>query len=312
MVYREGDEVTAFAPATVANLGPGFDVLALALRELGDRVTARRVEGEGIRISKVSGDGGRLPREASANTGGIAAAAVLKWAGIEVGVELEIEKGLPLSSGLGSSAASAAAAAWAVNRLLGSPLEEMDLIEACLEAEAAVSGPHADNVAASVLGGLVLIRSVDPLDVVKLPVPKGLTAVVVTPDFELSTREAREVLPRTVPLESMVANQAALAGLVSACHSGDLELLARCLEDRVVTPARAPLIPGCSEVMEAAREAGALGSGLSGSGPSVFALCEGPEDAGKVARSMSDAYRKAGLVSSLVISPADGPGARKV
>jgi len=312
MKHQTGEELTAFAPATVANLGPGFDVLALALREPGDRVTARLAGEGGVRIAGITGDEGKLPTEVSANTAGIAAVHVLKWAGVDVGVELRLEKGLPLGSGLGSSAASAAAAAWAVNRLLGSPLQGDDLVEACLEAETVVSGRHADNVAASVLGGLVMIRSVDPLDIVRLPVPEGLTAIVVTPDFELPTRKAREVLPAAVPLESMVANQASLAGLVSACHSGDLELLSRCLEDRVVTPVRAELIPGCSGVMEAARENGALGSGLSGSGPSVFALCKGPEMARPIARSMSEAYKKAGLISSVVISPALSPGAREV
>jgi homoserine kinase len=305
------ESVTAFAPATVANLGPGFDVLGLAMSEPGDRVTARLFDGEGVRIVAVTGDDGKLPVDAENNTAGIAAMMTLKLAGVRVGVELELEKGLPLGSGLGSSAASAAAASWAVNRLIGSPLMEIDLVEASLEAETAVSGRHADNVAPAILGGLVMIRTVDPLDIVRLPVPEGLTVVVVTPEFEVPTRKAREVLPKKVPFQEMVENQAALAGLVSACHSGDMALLGRCLVERIVTPARAPLIPGSADVMDAANLAGAVGSGLSGSGPSVFALCDGPEMAPEVAGAMTDAYAKAGLVSLVAISSADCPGARE-
>ncbi|MDX1388966.1 MAG: homoserine kinase [Acidobacteriota bacterium] len=301
---------TAFAPATVANLGPGFDVLGLALHEPGDRVTARLVEGEDVRIVSITGDGGKLPTDAEQNTAGIAAAVTLKLAGVRTGIELELEKGLPLGSGLGSSAASAAAAAWAVNRLIGSPLMELDLVEACLEAETAVSGRHADNVAAAVMGGIVMVRSVDPLDVVGLPVPRGLMVAVVTPDFVLNTSAGRKALPRSVSIPEMVANQAALAGLVSALYMGDLALLGRSLEERIVTPARTPLIPGAQEVIEAANLAGVIGSGLSGSGPSVFAFCENRDVAGEVAGAMVEAYSKAGLASQVVVSPAGCPGAR--
>ncbi len=303
--------ITAFAPATVANLGPGFDVLGLALHEPGDRVTARVIEGKDVRIASITGDDGELPTDAKRNTAGIAATITLKLAGVTTGIELELEKGLPLGSGLGSSAASAAAAAWAVNRLIGSPLMDLDLVEACLEAETVVSGRHADNVAAAVMGGLVMVRSVDPLDVVRLPVPRGLTIAVVTPDFVLHTAEGREALPKTVSLQEMVANQAALAGLVSAFYMGDMALLGRSLEEHIVTPARTPLIPGAKEVIEAANLAGALGSGLSGSGPSVFALCEDHEIARDVAGAMAEAYSKAGLASQVIVSPADCPGARE-
>ena len=313
MSARElGRSVRAFAPATVANLGSGFDVLGLALMGAGDTVTARLVAGPGVRIASVSGDGGRLSTDAALNTAGIAATHTLRRAGMDAGIELEIAKGLPLGSGLGSSAASAAAAAWAVNVLLGSPLRRAELIAPCVEAEAAVSGRHADNVAPAMLGGLVLVRSVDPLDLVRLPVPDGLMLAVVTPKFELQTRKARQVLPRQVPLESLVHNTANLAALVSAFFSNDLTLLARCLPDAVVTPVRAQLIPGCLEVIEAALEAGALASSISGSGPSVFAFCRSGRGARDVGTAMSAAFAAAGLESSVVISPADCPGARRV
>lgn len=304
------DELKVFAPATVANLGPGFDVLGLALEQPGDTVAVRRSAGSGVRIASIEGDGGVLPRESGKNTAGIAAVEVLRRADSRLGVELDVVKGMPLGSGLGSSAASAAAAAVGVNRLLGDPLTPLDLVACCVEAETAVSGRHADNVAPAVLGGLVLVRTVDPLDVWRLPVPSNLYIVVVTPVFELPTRLARAALPDTVPMGTVVQNSANLAALIHALHSNDIELLGRALVDKIVTPARAPLIPGCDRVIEAARDAGALASSISGAGPSVFALCASNDRTDAVATAMSEAFSGAGLTSSAVISPADCPGAR--
>lgn len=304
-------EVKAFAPATVSNLGPGFDVLGLAIREPGDTVVARVGTGPGVRIRRIEGDGGKLPQEADANTAGIAAAAVLRRAGIDMGVELELHKGLPIGSGLGSSAASAVAAAYAVNLLVGSPLRKQQLIEPCLEAEAKVAGRHADNVAPCLLGGLVLVRSVDPLDVVRLPVPEGLTIVVCVPAFELSTRKAREALPAEVPLQAMVRNAANLSALVSALYGGDIDLIGRCIVDDVVTPARAALIPGATDVMDGAMGAGALASSISGAGPTIFALCHSTSSAKRVGLVMQRAFAAAGLESKLHVSPLDCPGVRR-
>ena len=312
MVRGSGDEVTAFAPATVANVGLGFDILGMAVDGAGDRVTARRVRREGVRLVGVTGDGGRLPREAEKNTAGIAALATLRKAGIRAGIELELEKGLPIGSGLGSSAASAAAAAFAVNRLVGSPLRKGELIGPCIEAEAAVSGPHADNVAPSLLGGLVLVRSLEPLEVLRLPLPEGLMLAIVSPDFALETREARAILPESVPLRALVRNTANVAAFVSACYSGDLALLARCIEDEVVTPVRAALIPGGLDVIRAALDTGALGSSISGAGPAVFALCRSLLSARAAAAAMTEAFARAGLASTTLLSPADCPGARRV
>jgi len=303
--------VRAFAPATVANLATGLDVLGLAIDGPGDTVTARRVSGTGVRITAVTGDGGRLPTDVDHNTAGIAARATLRRAGVEAGVELTLHKGLPLGSGMGGSAASAAAAAFAVNRLVGSPLRKGQLVEPCLEAEAVVSGCHADNVAPSLLGGLILVRSLKPLDLVRLPVPEGLAVAVASPAFEIETRAAREVLPKEVPLAALVRNTANIAGLVAACFSGDFTLLGRCIADDVVTPARAALIPGCDEVIRAALDHGALGSSISGSGPAVFALCRSRRSAREVAAAMRRAFARAGLQSETVVSPADCPGVRE-
>lgn len=305
--------VRAFAPATVSNLGSGFDVLGLALSGAGDTVTARLIPGNEVRIARISGDGGILPHEAERNTAGIAAAATLRRAGIEAGVELEIEKGLPIGSGLGSSAASAAAAAFAVNILVGSPLRKAELIEPCLEAEASVAGRHGDNIAPALLGGLILVRSVDPPDLLRIPVPEGMMVVVVTPAFELPTRAAREALPQMVPLREMVRNTANVATLIAACYSGDLTLFGRGVADEVITPVRARLIPGAQEVMQAALDAGALGSSISGAGPSIFALAHSGRRAESIAEAMITAFRDSGgLDSRVIISPGDSPGVRRL
>ena len=304
--------VTAFAPATVANLGPGFDVLGLAVQSLGDTVSVQRSQVSGVRVTQITGDDGALPKDPQKNTAAVAARAVLEAAGIDAGLELTIEKGLPLCSGLGSSAASAAAAAFATNALLGSPLRKVELIGPCVEAEAVVSGRHADNVAPALLGGLVLVRSVDPVDVVRLPVPEGVTVVVVTPNCSLPTKEARDALPEAVSIPSMVEQSAQLAAFVSACYAGDLPLLSRSLPDPVVTPSRLPLIPGAEQAIEAALGAGALGASISGAGPSLFALCRSARSADRVALALSSAFLAVGLESSVHVSPADCPGARRV
>ncbi len=291
--------VRALGPATVANLCAGFDVLGLALDGPGDVVEARPLAGAGVRIGSITGDGGRLPRDAERNTAGVAAREVLRRAGADLGVELHVAKGLPLGSGLGSSAASAAAAAVAVNRLLGDPLDRTSLVAACVEAEAVVSGRHADNVAPALLGGLVLVP---------LPVPAEVVVVVATPAFELETRAARAVLPDRVPLSRLVAAAANLGALVAACAAGDLELLSRSLVDEVVGPARAPLIPGCEAVIDAAARAGALGAGISGAGPSMFALCRA-DRADPVATAMRSAFSAAGLASTARASPLRSAGA---
>ena len=303
---------TAFAPATVANFGPGFDVIGLAIDGIGDTVTVRKSATSGVSIRQIHGDNGALPTDPTQNTAAIAAAETLKAAGVEANIEIDLHKGLPLCSGLGSSAASAAAAAYATNLLIGSPLRKVDLIGPCIEAEAAVSGRHADNVAPALLGGLVLIRSTEPPDLIRLPLPDGLTVVVVTPDYELPTKKARAVLPTDVPLTTMVTSTAQVAGLVSACYTGDLSLLSRSLEDNVVTPARIGLIPGGQAALDAALGAGALGASISGAGPSLFALCRSPRSAESAALAMKAEVESTGTAASVHISPASCPGVRRV
>lgn len=304
------EEVRAFAPASVANLGVGFDLLGLSLQGRGDIVRVVRSARPGVRLVSVTGDEGRLPREPERNTACIAAAATMRAAGLEVGLDLHLEKGLPLGSGLGSSAASAVAAALATNALLGGPLRRSELVAPCVEAEAVVSGRHADNVAPSLLGGLILIRAMDPLDLVRLPLPAELYLAVVTPDVQLHTKASRAALPPSVALSERVRSAANIAAFTAACFSQDLALMSRCFEPDAITEARSKLIVGCEAALTAARAGGALGSGISGSGPSLFALCRSKESATRVAERMQDVFRGVGHRSEALISPAECPGAR--
>jgi len=307
-------EMSARAPATIGNVGPGFDVLGLALGGPGDVVTARRAEHNDVRIVSIEGDGGALPTEVTKNTAGIAAVHTRRLAGSGgFGIDLIIRKGIALESGLGSSAASAAAAAYAVNLLLGSPLRKVDLIAPCIEAEAAVSGRHADNIAPALLGGLVLVRSTgEHPQVQRLPVPDSLRVVVLSPDAKVPTKQARAVLPVTIPLEARTRNAANIAAMISACYSGDLGLLSGCIEDNIVTDARLPLIPGGAEALDAAKIAGAIGASISGAGPALFAFCHSEDAAKNVHGAMIASLGESGVEATGFISSADCPGVRTV
>jgi homoserine kinase len=284
-------EVTAFAPATVSNVACGFDVLGFALASPGDEVTARLVPA-GVHIDGIAGDDGRLPRDAARNTAGVAAQALLTACGERRGVALTIRKGLPLASGLGGSAASAAAAVVAVNALfeLHAPIDT--LVACALEGERLGAGSaHADNIAPALCGGFVLVRCPSPPDIIRLPVPAGLTAVVVHPDLEIETAKARALLGDTVPLADAIRQWANLGALIDGLHRGDFAQIARSLEDTIAEPRRAPLVPGLAAIKRAALDAGALGCSLSGSGPSLFALCRSTAEAEQVASAMSAAVR---------------------
>jgi len=303
--------VTAFAPATVSNVACGFDVLGFALNEPGDEVTANWRD-RGVRIDNILNDGGRLPRDAAKNTAGVAAAAVLRTIGERRGVALTIRKGLPLSSGLGGSAASAVAAAVAVDALANARLSREALLTCAFEGERDGAGSaHADNIAPCLYGGFVLVRRPDPPDVVRLPVPASLTAVVVHPDLEIETARARALLGTTVALADAIRQWANLGAFVDALHRGDLSLLARALEDTIAEPKRASLVPGLASIKKAATDAGALGCSLSGSGPSLFALCDGRAVADRVAAAMTLAVTKEiGGSPRTYVSPIAAQGAR--
>ena len=301
----------AFAPASTSNLAVGFDLLGHPVGPAGDRVTATRRERPGVVMGPVTGCAGPLPTDPAANTAGAAVQRLLAEHAPELGVELAIEKGIPLGSGMGGSAASAVAAVVAANALLPRPLPTAALFPCALVGEMVASGAaHGDNAAPSLFGGLVLVRSVDPPDVVSLPAPPALRCVLVLPRLRLDTRDARAVLPASVPLGDLVHQCANLAGVIAGCFSGDLALIGRSLRDVVVEPHRARLIPGFAAVQAAAMEAGALGCSISGGGPSLFAWCDGDGVAHRVRGEMMRVFGEHRLETDAWISPVDGPGAR--
>ena len=306
---------TAFAPATVSNVACGFDVLGFALGSPGDEVTARFVDdATAVRIDEIVGDKGRLPRDAAKNTAGVAAQTLLTRLGERRGIALTIRKGLPLSSGLGGSAASAVAAVVAVDALLGANTPRDTLLTCAFEGERIGAGSaHGDNIAPCLYGGFVLVRHANPPDIVPLPVPDGLVAVVVHPHLEIETAHARALLGDSVRLPDAIQQWANLGAFVDALHTSDFDLLARTLEDSVAEPKRAPLIPGLANIKKAATDAGALGSSISGSGPSIFALCRGRATADRVATAMTAAVAtEIGGESQVYVSAISSRGARVI
>lgn len=290
--------IEAYAPATVSNLGPGFDCLGLAVHGPGDIVRARRRTQPGVVLSKISGDGGRLPLAADRNTACVAVTTMLERLGLAdtLGVELELIKGLPLGSGLGSSGASACAALVASVAALQLQVGVETLIESARVAEAAACGsPHPDNVAPCLMGGIVLIAATDPLRVISLPVPEHLLLTIYTPGCEVRTADARAVLPRQVGLDAVVRQAARLGMLVHALHVGDLQLLGEAIVDDLVEPARAHLIPGFLDAKINALEAGALACTISGAGPTVFALAESNERAQALLGILDESFTHAGV-----------------
>ncbi len=308
----------ASAAATVANLGPGYDTLGLCLEGPRDVVEVERTDTGRVELVEVTGDGGALARRAEDNCATVAAQAVLEGvargvAGPDAGLRVWLHKGLPLGSGLGSSAASSVAGALAAARALGWEGPREALLDACREGERLATGtPHPDNVAPSLLGGLVVCvpRGGERVEVVRAATPRGLWVAAVKPAVTVRTAEARAALPVAVPLEDAVANVANAAGLVAALGRGDLAAAGRCLEDRLATPYRARNIPAYDEVVAAARRAGAAGAGISGSGPTVFALCAGRAAADEAAAAMKAAFEVAGHGATALVSPVDEGGAR--
>ncbi len=315
------ERVRVHAPATLSNLGPGFDVLGLAIEEPGDHVAAEWSDTPGVDIVEVRGDEGRLTSDPTRNVVGIAASAALAVfdaaapAARPAGVRLWLEKRMPLASGLGSSAASSVGGALAVNELLGGALDRDQLIAAALEGERAVSGGvHADNVAPCVTGGIVLIRALAPLELLSLPVPDALRVAVVHPHTAVVTSEARRlVVERRFEIAQVVANLGQLGALVTALHRGDLDLFGRAISDALVEPIRAPLVPGFAAAKQAALDAGALGCSLSGSGPSVFAFAASDDHAAELAGCLSKQFSAvAGLDSDTYVGRINLRGACRV
>lgn len=303
--------IKAFAPASVGNIGIGFDIMGLALEKPGDEVIARKSDTPGLRITKITGAGGKLPYEPEQNTAGMAVLRLLQHLGeTGRGIELEIHKKMPINSGLGSSAASAAAATLAVSELLRTGLSKRELLPFAWAGEQIASGgAQGDNIAPSLLGGIILIRDNATFDVHRLHVPRGLFVVVVHPKMELRTRDARAILNPEVPLEKHIRHNANLASFVVGLFNGDLGLVGRSLRDEIIEPQRAAMIPGFYDVQEAAMMEGALGCSISGAGPSVFALCANSLVAENVSTAMQQAFGKHQLESQIYISLVNQEGA---
>ena len=298
------------APGGIGNFGPGLDILGCAVEGLADRVWAVLDDDRsGVRIDRPGHID--LPRDASRHASGIAATEVLRICGrSDVGISLRIEKGLPLSGGQGGSAASAVAAAVAVDILLGKTLTTEELIGAALLAETKVSGHHADNVIPALVGGIVLIRSLEDMDFVRLAVPDQLRIVLVHPGYRVSTHDARRALPEWVDRPTTIHQMAQVGAIVNALATGDLELLGRAIDDRLAEPVRTPLLPGFMEAKRAAIEAGALGCGISGAGPSAFALVDDERIGEEVVRAMIDAYAMRNVKAEGRVTRVDERGAR--
>ena len=307
--------IAAFAPATVSNVACGFDVLGFALDTPGDVVIAEAAPTSGVEIAEIEGDGGRLSHDPRRNTAGAATLALLERLGAARGIRLAVHKGVPLASGVGSSGASAVAAVVAVNELLGRPAPLEVLLECAMQGEVVGCGAaHPDNVAPSLYGGFVLARATTPPDVIRLPVPDGLCCAVLHPHLEVQTGEARALLGDTVPLRAAVRQWGNVGALVAGLFLNDLPLVARTLEDHVAEPKRAHLVPGFADVKQAAHHAGAMGCSLSGSGPSIFALCSSLDRAELAGEAMRAAFAAVtdGVGSDLWISPVGRRGARIV
>jgi homoserine kinase len=301
------NEIKIFCPASVANVSCGFDVLGFCLDQVGDEMIIRKTDKKGIHILKIEGQD--LPLETHKNVAGVAALALLEEHEAPCGFEIEIYKKIKAGSGIGSSAASSAGAVFGINELLGRPFTNKELINFAMKGEELASGSaHADNVSPVLLGGFTLVRSAKQADVIALPSPSELYATVLHPKIELKTSDARAVLKKNILLEKAIEQWGNLAALVSGLYSEDYELIGRSLVDVVIEPHRSALIPGFKNLKEAAIQNGALGSGISGSGPSIFALSKGENTAQIVGESMSKEFKSLDIDFEIHISKINPKG----
>ncbi len=305
------NKITIFAPATVANVSCGFDSLGFAVEAVGDEMTFTKTVNKGVKITKITG--ADLTYDVDKNAASAVVKKMLNEAGADFGVELTIHKGFSPGSGLGSSAASAAGAAFGANQLLGNIFSELELTKFAMFGEKVACGtPIADNVSAAIYGGFVLVRSYEPLEIVKLPVPTALRVVAIHPQIAIKTKDARDVLPTKVPLKDAVTQWANLGGLISGLYTENYNLISNSLVDIIVEPARKNLIPFFDNAKNNALKAGALGAGISGSGPTIFALCKGDEIAEKVAKEMIKVYENTAIDCSIHISKINNEGIKIV
>ena len=305
------NEIKVFCPATIANISCGFDVLGVALDAVGDEMTVRKIDEKGIKITKLIGQD--LPMETHKNVAGVAGLALLLASDYDGGFEIEIVKKIKPGSGIGSSAASSAGAVWAMNHLLGNPFQPTELVRFAMEGERLASDvAHADNVAPALFGGFTLVRSYEPLDIVPIPAPADLYATIIHPQIEIKTSDSRKILKTTISMETGIKQWGNVGGLIAGLFMEDYDLIGRSLVDHIVEPIRSILIPGFDEVKKASLKAGALGAGISGSGPSIFALSKGSETALKVADAMKNVYEQIGIDYEIHVSKINMDGVRPI
>ena len=294
-------EIRLFCPASVANVSCGFDVLGFCLDPIGDEMIIRKTDKPGIKIIKIEGED--LSLETNKNVAGIAGLAFLKEYPSKNGFEIEIYKGIKAGSGIGSSAASSAGAVFGINELLGKPFTNNELIKFAMKGEEFASGAlHADNLAPVLLGGFTLVRSIEPLDIIRLPFPKKLFASIIHPKIELKTSDSRSVLKEKVTLKKAIQQSANLAALISGLYTDNYDLISRSLVDVLIEPYRSALIPSFNELKDSAKKNGALGSGISGSGPSMFSLSKGRKTAWFVANKMGNILKPLGVDFNTYVS----------
>lgn len=305
------NEIRVFCPATIANISCGFDVLGVALDTIGDEMVVRKTKDKGIRIIKIEGQ--QLPMETHLNVAGVAGLALLAVSDYDGGFEIEIYKKIKAGSGIGSSAASSTGAVWAMNKLLNTPFSTLELVKFAMEGERLASGvAHADNVAPALFGGFTLVRSYTPLDVIPIPSPKDLYATVIHPQIEVKTSDSRKILKTTISLEDGIKQWGNLGGLIAGLFTSDYDLIGRSLEDHIVEPIRSILIPGFDAIKSTAIENGALGCGISGSGPSIFSFSKGEHSAQRVGTAMKEVYKKIGIDFDIHISKINTSGIKQL
>ena len=305
------EEIKVFCPATIANVSCGFDVLGVALDNVGDTMVVRKTQEKGIRITKLEGQD--LPMETLQNVAGVAGLALLEKSDYTGGFEIEIYKKIKAGSGIGSSAASSTGAVWAMNELLDKPFTTLELVKFSMEGERLASGvAHADNVAPALFGGFTLVRSYDPLDIVPIHTPSELHATVIHPQIEVKTSDSRKILKTNITLADGIKQWGNVGGLVAGLFTENYDLIGRSLEDHIVEPIRSILIPGFDQVKSEALKAGALGCGISGSGPSIFAFSKGIDTANKVATAMKEVYKNIGIDYDVHVSKINSEGIKTI
>ena len=305
------NEIKLFSPATVANVSCGFDVLGFCLESIGDEMIIRKTINKGVKITKI--EGYDLPFEVDKNVAGVSAMALYEAANPDCGFEIEIYKNIKPGSGVGSSSASAAGSVYGMNALLGNPYSALELTAFAMKGEAIASqSEHADNIAPALFGGFTLVKSLKPLEILQIPTPEDLFAVVIHPQIEVKTADARKMLPENISLKNAITQWSNVGSLVHGLHTNDYELISRSLTDVVVEPFRSQLIPGFESIKEAALKNGALGTGISGSGPSVFSLCKSHSTATKVEKAIRQAYTKQTIAFEVYVSKINRDGIRKL